>query len=397
MSEKQAGGEGATELAKTLYGAAYPGSLNAWDDLVSHPLAYDHPTIDRFMRIAVAAIQALRPTSPAAPLEEEVIRRGQECAVWLTGDPEDAADITSVDVALKAIDEALKIGIERNDELKRLQPPAAPASPQDALGGTEPPKCNEAFPDRPEYLCYLPLGHSGQHEAECSNPQFHQRWPWPAPPSPGVGPTKLPESPDAASGVQVSDKACAGGQQQTVNSAPSPGVGEVASCQSVMLGIKCDGHIGHGHKHFNRIGSDILLWFDESHLPEFSAAPSPATGAAEQLKPAIEWLPEHYKPARIWAIGGFKLIAEICEAYHAYAARLSRSSGEPTFVDDLSRCAVCGWPLAACREDGCIRGDCSLRPGPEHLYSAERAATERDELLESYLKATLPSDSGRKE
>ena len=28
------------------------------------------------------------------------------------------------------------------------------------------------------------------------------------------------------------------------------------------------------------------------------------------------------------------------------------------------RCEVCGWPLAASRKEGCVAGDCSMRPVP---------------------------------
>ncbi len=50
--------------------------------------------------------------------------------------------------------------------------------------------------------------------------------------------------------------------------------------------------------------------------------------------------------------------------------------GALPFIDDTLRCAVCGWPLAATREKGCWRGDCSQRPLPETYYSPERAREE---------------------
>jgi hypothetical protein len=40
------------------------------------------------------------------------------------------------------------------------------------------------------------------------------------------------------------------------------------------------------------------------------------------------------------------------------------------------RCAVCGWPLAETRENGCRPGDCSMRPFPEHIFDIERANRE---------------------
>jgi len=47
--------------------------------------------------------------------------------------------------------------------------------------------------------------------------------------------------------------------------------------------------------------------------------------------------------------------------------------------DDLSRCAICGWPLAATISEGCVRGNCSMRPFPkaEQYYSPTRATQER--------------------
>lgn len=30
-----------------------------------------------------------------------------------------------------------------------------------------------------------------------------------------------------------------------------------------------------------------------------------------------------------------------------------------------SRCEVCGWPLKERKEDGCVRGNCSMRPKPK--------------------------------
>jgi hypothetical protein len=39
-----------------------------------------------------------------------------------------------------------------------------------------PPLCLNEFQLKHGYFCQLPRGHSGDHEAECPNPQFHQRW-----------------------------------------------------------------------------------------------------------------------------------------------------------------------------------------------------------------------------
>lgn len=66
-------------------------------------------------------------------------------------------------------------------------------------------------------------------------------------------------------------------------------------------------------------------------------------------------------------VGGAMLRAEVA------------ALGGPLLVEvdrDPNRCAVCGWKLAASREDGCVRGDCSMRPRPAVLYDEERAAAE---------------------
>lgn len=61
--------------------------------------------------------------------------------------------------------------------------------------------------------------------------------------------------------------------------------------------------------------------------------------------------------------------------------RLSREAGyeappvpAPVSQLDPGRCAVCGWPMDS--QGGCAPGDCSMRPRPERLYDAGRAARE---------------------
>lgn len=51
-------------------------------------------------------------------------------------------------------------------------------------------------------------------------------------------------------------------------------------------------------------------------------------------------------------------------------------------ADIASRCAVCGWPLAEKPESGCVRGNCSHRPRPEHLYAPDRAEREAAEAAQ---------------
>lgn len=43
---------------------------------------------------------------------------------------------------------------------------------------------------------------------------------------------------------------------------------------------------------------------------------------------------------------------------------------------DANRCAVCGWEVRERVEDGCVRGNCSMRPIPKRFYDADRAASE---------------------
>lgn len=54
-------------------------------------------------------------------LREEVLRLGKECAVQITGFPEDADDIMDSKIAFDAIKECIRLGIERNNELNALR------------------------------------------------------------------------------------------------------------------------------------------------------------------------------------------------------------------------------------------------------------------------------------
>lgn len=53
-------------------------------------------------------------------LRKAVIALGKKCAVNITGFPEDADEVTSEEIALKAIKAALAYGVKANDELNRL-------------------------------------------------------------------------------------------------------------------------------------------------------------------------------------------------------------------------------------------------------------------------------------
>lgn len=46
-------------------------------------------------------------------------------------------------------------------------------------------------------------------------------------------------------------------------------------------------------------------------------------------------------------------------------------------ADDESRCAVCGWPLKATIDEGCVRANCSQRPPPDRKYAPQRFALEQ--------------------
>ena len=56
-----------------------------------------------------------------ASLAVEVLQRGRSCAIWITGLSEDAAEVTSVEVAWGVIDQALLLGRDRNDEANTLR------------------------------------------------------------------------------------------------------------------------------------------------------------------------------------------------------------------------------------------------------------------------------------
>lgn len=51
--------------------------------------------------------------------------------------------------------------------------------------------------------------------------------------------------------------------------------------------------------------------------------------------------------------------------------------------DDPKRCAVCGWTLADEAMNGCVRGNCSLRPLPGRFYSPARAKAEYAPYLDN--------------
>lgn len=52
----------------------------------------------------------------------------------------------------------------------------------------------------------------------------------------------------------------------------------------------------------------------------------------------------------------------------------------PVVVDDESRCAVCGDPLA-CDPPRCTRGQCASRPLPPRFYAPVRAGLESGRMV----------------
>lgn len=53
-------------------------------------------------------------------LSEKVIQLGKQCAVSITGWPEDADDIVDTDIALMAIRECIRLGQESHNKLNQL-------------------------------------------------------------------------------------------------------------------------------------------------------------------------------------------------------------------------------------------------------------------------------------
>lgn len=69
-------------------------------------------------------------------------------------------------------------------------------------------------------------------------------------------------------------------------------------------------------------------------------------------------------------------------------------SPQPAQQTDVSRCAICAWPLMEGEYDEtshCKRGDCSMRPFPKSFYDYSRACKEyRKQFDESYRPAPSP-------
>src|SRR5258705_12043199 len=80
--------------------------LQKEDDTVCDPWALDRRAADELEVLL--------------QLREEIIKLGRECAVGITGDPEDGAELKTTTAALAAIRESLRLGNESHQERNRL-------------------------------------------------------------------------------------------------------------------------------------------------------------------------------------------------------------------------------------------------------------------------------------
>lgn len=89
---------------------------------------------------------------------------------------------------------------------------------------------------------------------------------------------------------------------------------------------------------------------------------------------------------RVMAVAG-PLGEAQCDLYAALGLNLDAEAKRQR-EDIESRCAVCGRTLAATVAEGCVRGNCSLRPRPANLYAPERAAREWEAATSGAAKET---------
>jgi hypothetical protein len=126
-------------------------------------------------------------------------------------------------------------------------------------------------------------------------------------------------------------------------------------------------------------------WPEEFIVPEHvQPQRDPLTGLADTTTEAIQDL-----TAAAWDILAIVDEAQCPATIRRLRNALHRVAPPPTEAQraaiprnlplDLNRCAVCAWPLKDRREDGCVRGDCSMRPRPERMYDAARAEAEGKE------------------
>jgi len=77
-------------------------------------------------------------------------------------------------------------------------------------------------------------------------------------------------------------------------------------------------------------------------------------------------------------------------------AKELRELAEEIHVEGQKRCAICFWPLAASADEGCVRGNCSMRGGPDEFErNSHRANVEAilKVLKESALLARVQTEA----
>jgi len=104
-----------------------PRQVDDQDRAIAREMLRDCKAEEKLVEL-VARLLAKQPlvTPPATPSDPELLKRGRECAVAIMGFPEDAEFVKTSEDAWLAIDNALQLGRERNDELNALRMAAAP-------------------------------------------------------------------------------------------------------------------------------------------------------------------------------------------------------------------------------------------------------------------------------
>lgn len=74
----------------------------------------------------------------------------------------------------------------------------------------------------------------------------------------------------------------------------------------------------------------------------------------------------------------------------SWRMKFSRELAERIHAEGAERCAICSWPLAAKADEGCVRGNCSMRGGSDAEIERRRkhqdAVTKIATTVEAYLK-----------
>jgi hypothetical protein len=86
-----------------------------------------------------------------------------------------------------------------------------------------------------------------------------------------------------------------------------------------------------------------------------------------------------------------------CRRHLLDAARADGTASSPKVMenDDSGRCAACGWLLCDRFEDGCVRGNCCMRPLPTAMYNEARYRREQGKPVpHSVPSASPPAPKG---